>query len=88
MNGFFLWGSNDKSDLEIYKWNEVGLLQEADQRWIKNNYCVLFITYLENSSPFQQQKITIKNENGIKFEFKRINCLVIDAKRYFTDWHL
>lgn len=60
--------------------------QEADQRWIKNNYCVLFITYLENSSPFQQQKITIKNENGIKFEFKRINCLVIDAKRYFTDW--
>ena len=46
--------------------------QEADQRWIKNNYCVLFITYLENSLPFQQQKITIKNENGIKFEFKRI----------------
>ena len=51
--------------------------QEVDQRWIKNNYCVLFITYLENSSPFQQQKITIKNENGIKFEFERINCLVI-----------
>ena len=52
----FFYGDLMTNQIWKYTNGTRAAVQEADQRWIKNNYCVLFITYLENSSPFQQQK--------------------------------